>query len=78
MALNNQQVDRFLDMIRHTKEVELTCPECLDELDRFVQKTLDGMPIDEKLALVREHLDACRCCTNQFKLVLDTLEAIDE
>ena len=65
-------------MIRQTREVELTCPECLDELDKYTQSILDGMPIDGVLDRVREHLEACPCCTGQFKLVLETLKAIEE
>ena len=78
MALNPEQVDRLITMIRQTRDVELTCPECLDELDKYTQNILDGMPIDGVLDRVREHLEACPCCTGQYKLVLETLEAIDE
>ena len=78
MALNSEQVDRLLKMIRQTREVELTCPECLDELDKYTQSFLDGMPIDGVLDRVREHLEACPCCTGQFTLVLETLKAIEE
>ena len=78
MALNSEQVDRLLTMIRQTREVELTCPECLDELDKYTQSILDGMPLDEVLLRVQEHLDACPCCTGQYRLVLETLSAIKE
>jgi uncharacterized protein with PIN domain len=78
MALNSEQIDRLLTMIRQTREVELTCPECLDELDKYAQSILDEMPLDEVLHRVREHLDACPCCTGQYKLVLETLRAIEE
>jgi hypothetical protein len=78
MALNSEQVDRLLTMIGQTQEVELTCPECLDELDKYTQSILDGMPLDEVLERVREHLEACPCCTGQFKLVLETLKAIEK
>lgn len=78
MALNPEQVGRLLKMIQQTREVELTCPECLDELDRYAQRILDGMPIDGVLDLVREHLEACPCCTGQYELVLETLKAIEE
>ena len=56
----------------------MTCPECLDELDKYTQRILDGMPIDGVLESVREHLEACPCCTGQFNLVLETLQAIEE
>jgi hypothetical protein len=78
MALNSEQVDRLLKMIQQTREVELTCPECLDELDKYTQSILDGLPIDGVLERVREHLEACPCCTGQFELVLETLDAIEE
>jgi hypothetical protein len=78
MALNPEQVDKLLKMIQQTREVELTCPECLDELDRYCQRILDGVPIDGVLARVREHLEACPCCTGECELVLETLKAIEE
>jgi hypothetical protein len=78
MALSSEQVGRLLKMIQQTREVEMTCPECLDELDKYTQRILDGEPIDGVLARVREHLEACPCCTGQFKLVLETLQAIEE
>jgi hypothetical protein len=77
MALSSEQIGRLLTMIRQTRELEMTCPECLDELDRYTQRVLDGEPIDGVLERVREHLEACPCCTGQFKLVLETLEAIE-
>ncbi|MCI0332155.1 MAG: hypothetical protein L0228_02885 [Planctomycetes bacterium] len=78
MALNPEKVDQLLKMIRQTREVELTCPECLDELDRYTQSILDGMPIDGVLARVREHLQACPFCDDEYKLVLEALKAIEE
>jgi hypothetical protein len=78
MALNSEQIGRLLIKIRRTSEVELSCPECLDELDKYTQRILDGGPIDGLLSAVREHLEACSCCTGQFNLVLETLQAIEE
>ncbi len=78
MALNAEQVGRLLTMIHRTREFELTCPECLDELDRYTQRVLEGAPIDGVLRDVRDHLEDCPCCSGQFDLVLDTLKAIDE
>ena len=78
MALNSEQVNHLLTMLRQTREVELTCPECLDELDTYTQSILDGQPLEGVLERVREHLEACPCCTGQFTLVLETLKAIEE
>ena len=73
-----QIVPRRTTMAACLASGDLTCPECLDELDRYTQSILDGMPIDGLLDRVREHLEACPCCTGQFELVLETLKAIEE
>lgn len=78
MALSPQQIDRLLKKTQQTREVEMTCPDCLDELDKYTEQMLDGTPIEGVLLSVREHLDDCLCCTAQFNLVLDTLQSIEE
>lgn len=78
MALKSEQVGQLLKMIQATRDVEITCPECLDELDKYTQRILDGEPIEGVLDRVREHLEDCPCCTNQYKLVRETLQAIEE
>jgi hypothetical protein len=65
-------------MIRQTQDVELTCPECLDELDKYAQRILDRQPIDGVLDRVRGHLEACSDCDAEFKLILETLQALEE
>lgn len=77
MALNSEQISRLVAKLQKTRDVEMTCPECLDELDRYVQSTLDRAPLEGVLEHVREHLEACPCCSSQLNLVLATLEAID-
>jgi uncharacterized protein with PIN domain len=78
MALNPEQVAQLLVMLRQTKDVELTCPECLEELDKYAQGVLDETPIEGVLQRVREHLEACPFCNEEFQLVLETLRAVDE
>lgn len=78
MGLNSKQIDMLLKMIRDTEDVELTCPECLAEMDKFAQRTLDEEPLDKMLELVRAHLAACPACHSEFQLILDTLKAIEE
>lgn len=77
MALTPEQIGRLLKMLRQTQDSELTCPECLDELDKYAQRILEGTPIDGALDRVREHLEACPFCGDEFKLVIETLDAIE-
>ena len=78
MALNSEQFGWLLKMIQTTHDVELSCPECAAELDNYAQRILDGEPIGGVLALVREHLEACSGCDDEFHLILETIKAMDE
>ncbi len=78
MALNSEQVGWLLKMIQNTHEIELSCPACAAELDLYAQKIMDGEPIEGILVLVREHLAACSGCDDEFHLILETINAIDE
>ena len=77
MALNPEQVTQLLSMLRQTKDVELTCPECLEELDIYAQGALDETPIEGVLVRVREHLEACPFCKEEFQLLLETLRSVE-
>jgi hypothetical protein len=78
MAMKPEQIDRLLSMIKKTREMEITCPECLDQLDWYIQSDADGAPIEGVLERVREHLDDCPCCSMQLNLVLETLKAMGD
>jgi hypothetical protein len=78
MALTPEQVGLLLKMLQDTQDVELTCPECLADLDKYAQSNLDGLPLDGVLARLREHLEACPGCNEEFQLILETLDAMEE
>ena len=78
MALSSEQIDLLLKAIQHTRESEMSCPDCLDELDKYTQSIIDGAPIEGVLRSVRQHLEDCSCCEDQFNLVLETLRAIED
>lgn len=78
MALNSEQVGWLLKMLQNTHEVELSCPQCVEQLDLYAQKIMDGEPIEGVLELVRQHLEACSGCDDEFHLIRETIKAIDE
>jgi hypothetical protein len=41
---------------------ELTCEECFDELDRYVELELAGRDADATVPGMRAHLQGCRAC----------------
>ena len=41
---------------------ELTCEECFEELDRYVEAELDGLDADATVPGMRAHLEGCPAC----------------
>lgn len=41
---------------------ELTCEQCFEELDRYVDLELAGAPADERIPGMRAHLEGCPAC----------------
>jgi hypothetical protein len=41
---------------------EVTCQECFELLDEYVELELAGQDADRRLPGMREHLEGCRAC----------------
>ena len=41
---------------------ELTCEQCFEQLDHYVELELAGAPADEQLPGMRAHLEGCPAC----------------
>lgn len=58
--------DEILNRALGPSAPELTCEQCFDELDRYVELKLAGEPADERIPGMRAHLDGCPACAEDF------------
>lgn len=54
---------------------ELTCEQCFEELDRYVELELAGEPAEERVPGMRAHLDGCPACAEDFRSLRDLVAA---
>jgi len=59
---NPTDPDRVLARLLGPDEPELTCEQCFDELDRYVELQLAGARADEHVPGMRAHLEGCPAC----------------
>ena len=78
MKLSSETIRKMMLSIQSTREEELTCGHCYDELDRFIEMELSGMNPAEALPLVREHLDRCAACREDYEVLLEALKTMVE
>ncbi|MGN6816564.1 MAG: hypothetical protein ACTHK3_10860, partial [Solirubrobacterales bacterium] len=50
---------------------ELTCEQCFDELDRYVELVLAEERADERIPGMHAHLAGCPACAEDFRSLRD-------
>lgn len=63
--------DKILSRVLGPGAPELTCEQCFDELDRYVELTLAGERADERIPGMRAHLEGCPACAEDFHSLRD-------
>ncbi|KKK61341.1 hypothetical protein LCGC14_3015300 [marine sediment metagenome] len=72
-------VDTLKQMVRgimSSREDEIDCDECFEQLDHFSELSLAGKSADEALPLVKQHLETCPDCKEEFEVLLKALNAV--
>ena len=78
MKLTADTIRKMMQSIQATREEELTCGHCFDELDHFIEMQLSGKNPAEAMPLVQEHLDRCSACREEYEVLLEALKAMIE
>jgi hypothetical protein len=60
--MTRQQDDKVLRALLGPGGFELTCEECFEQLDRYVELELAGSNADEAIPGMRAHLEGCPAC----------------
>jgi hypothetical protein len=56
------RTDDLLARLLGPAEPELTCEDCFEQLDRYVEPELAGRDADATVPGMRPHLEACPAC----------------
>jgi hypothetical protein len=58
---------RLLGRLLGPDAPEMSCDECFERLDRYVELSLAGKPADEQVPGMRAHLEGCPACAEDFE-----------
>jgi hypothetical protein len=62
--------DRLLAALLGPDGPELTCEECFEQLDRYVELELAGRAADQEVPGMRAHLEGCPACDEDHASLL--------
>lgn len=72
---NDVMLERLMQMLENTEEVELSCDEVFDLLDQYAEMELSGEDAENLLPLVKNHLDKCKDCHEEYEALIRMLKA---
>ncbi len=62
-----RESDKLLNALLGPDGPELTCEECFEQLDRYVELELAGADADAAIPGLRAHLDGCPACREEHE-----------
>ena len=60
----------WLQTIYETQDIEISCTECFDRISGFVEADVSGREVMVEFPQVKQHLDQCRACRDEFEVLL--------
>lgn len=74
VELQDEVVLNFLRVLEKAREEDLSCDDLYVRLDEFVEMQVKSKDAGKIMPLIREHLDTCPDCCEQYEALLTILE----
>ncbi len=72
--LQDEVIVKFLRILEDVRAEDMPCDEIFNRLDEFVETEVESHDAEKLMPLVREHLDMCDHCEEEYEALLDVLE----
>jgi hypothetical protein len=71
--LKRGNVVKLVRLLAETREIEIGCDQCFEQLDSFAETELSGLDASAAMPLVGDHLDKCAACRSTLEALLRAL-----
>lgn len=72
--LPNEAVIGFLHVLEGVREDEASCDEVYERIDEYVEREVDRKDAADLMPVIRDHLDLCHECCEEYEALLKILE----
>jgi hypothetical protein len=69
--VRRDRFEQWLKNIHQTQEHEISCSECFDLSSHFVDVELSGEDAAGRMIPLRQHLDQCAACREEYETLRD-------
>jgi hypothetical protein len=74
----NDAVLGFLRVLEDVRAEELSCDEIFAKLDQYVEMEVSQQDAAHLMPLIREHLDTCTECCEEYETLLHVVKKCEE
>jgi hypothetical protein len=76
--LSNEMVLGFVRVLERVDKEDITCDELYLKLDEYVERQVDKRDAAYIMPLMREHLEVCPECCEEYEALLHVLESVED
>lgn len=76
--MKRNRFERWLQNISKTQDKEISCSECFDLVSHFVDVELAGEDAVAQMPQLKQHLDQCAACRDEYETLRDLRRLEDE
>jgi hypothetical protein len=69
--VKKDRFERWLQNIHQTQDEEISCSECFDSVSHYVEVELSGQDPALKMPQLRQHLNQCPACREEYETLRD-------
>ena len=78
MELTPDILKNLIKSAQMAADEEVGCDECFEELHEFAEMELAGKSPEEAKPLVKDHLEKCGSCREEYEALLEALRAVEK
>ena len=72
--LSDEAIAGFLRALEEVRVQDVPCSQVFSKLDEYVERELNGEDAAKLMPLLREHLDLCQDCCDEYETLLAAVE----
>jgi hypothetical protein len=76
--MQDEVILKLLRILENVRDEDMSCDDLYTFLDQFVEREIKSKDADKIMPLIREHLDLCSHCCDEYEALLTVLENTKE
>ena len=76
--MKSDRFEKWLQNIYHTQDEEISCTVCFERISGYVEVEMSGEDPAARMPQVRQHLDQCTACREEYEILRDLARTENE